>query len=109
MVWVSSVASKEDADCLYSRQVRNYGLGVLHSTCKEYVDCLYSRQVRNQNGLGVHHGACKRVCRLPLLQTSQKLWSGCPPRHLQQSMRTASAPVLFESCQVRIPVPLVPL
>src|SRR5216110_1750252 len=78
--------------CLYSRQVRNYGLGVLRGTCKEYVDCLYSRQVRNQNGLGVHRGACKRVCGLPLLQTSQKLWYGCPPRHLQQSMQTASTP-----------------
>src|SRR5437762_6208662 len=34
----------------------------------EYVDCLYSRQVRN-HGLGVLHGTCNRVCGLPLLQS----------------------------------------
>src|SRR5271168_3640820 len=98
MVWVPSASPvKRMPLCLYSRQVRNHGLGVLCGTCKEYADCLYSRQVRN-HGLGVLCGACKEYAAVPLLQTSQKSeWPGCPLRHLQQSMRTASAPVLFQS------------
>src|SRR5271170_3936896 len=107
------------ASNLPSSSLRNHGLGVLCGTCKEYADCLYSGQVRN-HGLGVLRGACKEYAAVPLLQTSQKSWSGCPPRHLrrvcglpllqtsqksewpgclprhlQQSMRTASAPDLF--------------
>src|SRR5216110_1750254 len=104
MVWVSSAAPAKSmwtASTPDKSEIRM----VWASTAvpaKEYADCLYSRQVRNY-GMDVLRGTCNRVCRLPLLQTSQKSeWPGCPPRHLQQSMRTASAPVLFESCQVRI-------
>src|SRR5271155_3514372 len=52
---------------------------------------LPSSSLRN-HGLGVLRGACKEYAAVPLLQTSQKSWSGCPPRRLQRVCRCASAP-----------------
>src|SRR5271154_1552538 len=89
IVWVSSAPpAKEHAavPLLQTFQVRNHGLGVLRGTCKEYADCLCSRQIRNQNSLGVLCATCKRACRCASAPdfSSQKSWSGCPPRHLQR-------------------------
>src|SRR5271170_7130313 len=83
------------ASNLPSSSLRNHGLGVLRGACKEYaaVPLLQTSQ-KSWSGCPPRH--LQRVCGLPLLQTSQKSeWPGCPLRHLQQSMRTASAPDLF--------------
>src|SRR5271168_4731346 len=79
------------ASNLPSSSLRNHGLGVLRGACKEYaaVPLLQTSQ-KSWSGCPPRH--LQRVCGLPLLQTSQKSWSGCPLRRLQRVCRCASAP-----------------